>query len=399
VKNVKRRKTVQWSKEESILLKKLKEKGGSWEKISKSFPGRDWRSCFNRHNKYINEGEKRAQGVPWSKEHSLLLKKLKEKGLSYEKISKSFPGRDAISCKNRYNHINEGEKIEKIARWSKEHSLLLKKLKEKGQSWEKIAKSFPGRDVRSCQGRYDYIKVGEKRVYVSWSKEQDLLMKKLKGKGQSWEKIAKSFPGRTAGSCRVRFQKIKGASHSSKGAARASNRDSNDSNDDDEDSNSSNNEDNDEEAAAASEPSPAADPLADDDILPPVISSSSTALTYYPPPLPPRKQRRKFGSSGARRDERLIGEFCCWICTRLIFRAQVMRPCGCHVFCEECVPPNLDARTSACYTCSTPFEQALPYRTGNNIAEEMVRARFVKADVADEWRNRGAEYAREQRAE
>jgi hypothetical protein len=71
-----------------------------------------------------------------------------------------------------------------------------------------------------------------------------------------------------------------------------------------------------------------------------------------------------------------------------------MRPCGCHVFCEECVPP-LDARTSACFTCSTPFEQALQYRNGNNIAEEMVRARFVKADVAAEWKSREAEYARE----
>jgi hypothetical protein len=65
------------------------------------------------------------------------------------------------------------------------------------------------------------------------------------------------------------------------------------------------------------------------------------------------------------------------------------------VFCEECVPTNFDDRLSACYTCSTPFEQALPYRTGNNIAEQMVRARFVKADVADEWKKRGAEYARE----
>jgi hypothetical protein len=71
-----------------------------------------------------------------------------------------------------------------------------------------------------------------------------------------------------------------------------------------------------------------------------------------------------------------------------------MRPCGCHVFCEECVP-NIDDRTSACYTCSTPFEQALPYRTGNNIAEQMVRAKFVKADVAAEWKSRGADYARE----
>jgi hypothetical protein len=153
--------------------------------------------------------------------------------------------------------------------------------------------------------------------------------------------------------------------------------------------NSSSNEDANE--AAASEPPT---DLLDDDVLPPVITSSSAAFTYYPPPLPRRSQRRKFGSSGARRDEKLIGEFCCFICTRLIFRAQVMRPCGCHVFCEECVPP-LESRTSACSTCSTPLEQALPYRTGNNIAEQMVRAKFVKADVAAEWRNRGAEYARE----
>jgi hypothetical protein len=272
----------------------------------------------------------------------------------------------------------------------------MKKMKEKGLSWEKISQSFPGRDASSCQKRFTrYVNEGEKRVHVSWSKEHSLLLKKLKEKGGSWEKIAKSFPGRTFRSCQNRYQIIKGALSPSKRAARHSKRHTNDSSDDDEDSNSSNNEDDDnEEAAAASKPSPTA-PL-DDDVLPPVISSSSSAaLTYYPPPLPPRKQRRKFSSSGARRDEKLIGEFCCFICTRLIFRAQVMRPCGCHVFCEECVPPNLDARTSACSTCSTPFEQALPYRTGNNIAEQMVRAKFVKADVAAEWKSRGAEYARE----
>jgi hypothetical protein len=392
---VKRRKQVHvaWSKEESALLNKLKEKGLSWETISKSFPGRDVRSCQNRYQKHIKEGEKREKRayLSWSKEHSLLLKKLKEKGLSWEKISKSFPGRDAESCKNRFNnHIKEGEKHVR-ADWSKEHSLLLKKLKAKGLSWEKLSKSFPGRDAKSCKNRYGIINEGEKRA--NWSKEQDILLKKLKGKGQSWEKVAKSFPGRTVDSCKQRFHNVKGASNPSKGAARDSQRDSDDSSDDDED-NSSNNEDDNEEDEAASDPSPA--PSLDDDILPPVISSAP--LTYYPPPLPPRKQRRKFGSSGARRDERMINEFVCHICTRLIFKAQVMRPCGCHVFREECVPP-VEARTSACSTCSTPFEQALPYRTGNNIAEEMVRARFVTADVADEWRNRGADYAREQRAE
>jgi hypothetical protein len=146
-----------------------------------------------------------------------------------------------------------------------------------------------------------------------------------------------------------------------------------------------------EPSLAAPDPSPAAPPL--DDVLPPVISSS-VALTYYPPPLLPRNQRRVFSSSGARRDEKLIANFVCGNCCKMLFRVQVLRPCGCCVFCEECVPP-VDNRTSACSTYSTPFEQALPYRTGNNIAEQMVRASFVPTEVADEWRNRGAEYARE----
>jgi hypothetical protein len=97
-----------------------------------------------------------------------------------------------------------------------------------------------------------------------WSKEHDALLKKFKGKGLRWEKIAESFPGRDGKSCQNRYPKyIKGALPPSKGAARDCNRDSNDSSDD-EDNNSTN----------------------DDDVLPPVISSSSSlALTHYPPPL------------------------------------------------------------------------------------------------------------------
>jgi hypothetical protein len=234
----------------------------------------------------------------------------------------------------RYNlHLKEGEK--RVA-WLKEEELLLKRLKAKGGKWEQIAKSFPGRTAAACQVRYcTHVNEVEKRAAGVWSKEDDLLLKRLKGKGQSFGKIAMSFPGRTASGCLNRYYKNKGASHPSKGAARANHRNSNDSSDDDED-NSSNDEDDNEEEAEASEPSAAA-PL-DDDVLPPVISSSFAALTYYPPPLLPRRQRRKFSSSGARRDEKLINEFVCHVCTRLIFRAQVMRPCGCHVFCEECVP-------------------------------------------------------------
>jgi hypothetical protein len=86
---VKKRKGSHWSKEESILLKRLKSKGLSWEKIAKSFPGRDIHSCQQRYSRHINEGEKQVQ-VNWTREESLLLKRLKEKGLSWEKIVKSF---------------------------------------------------------------------------------------------------------------------------------------------------------------------------------------------------------------------------------------------------------------------------------------------------------------------
>jgi hypothetical protein len=65
---------------------------------------------------------------------------------------------------------------------------------------------------------------------------------------------------------------------------------------------------------------------------------------------------------------------------------------GCNI-----VPPS-DARTRACSTYSTPFEQAL---LCNNIAKQMVRASFVTAEVANEWRSRtsGSEYALERNGE
>jgi hypothetical protein len=137
-------------------------------------------------------------------------------------------------------------------------------------------------------------------------------------------------------------------------------------------------------------------PLDDNYAIPPVISSS--AIDYYPQPLPSRSQQRTYSSSGKRRDEKTIADFTCDICCRLLFRAQVLRPCGHCIFCEECVPP-LDERASACFTCFTPFEAALRFRSGDNVVDNMVRAGMVKADAADEWKSRGAAYAAARSAE
>jgi hypothetical protein len=66
----------QWSQLETLQLKKLKEDGLKWEEITKSFPGKSWRACESRYS-YVNEAEKQVK-VPWSKESSQLLKKLRE---------------------------------------------------------------------------------------------------------------------------------------------------------------------------------------------------------------------------------------------------------------------------------------------------------------------------------
>jgi hypothetical protein len=172
------------------------------------------------------------------------------------------------------------------------------------------------------------------------------------------------------------------------------NNSSNSNEDDDEDD-----DDEDEEAVAASESSPALLPLGNDDVVLPDVISSSAHINYYPQPPLPRSQRRKYSSIGSRREEKMIANFTCGICCRLLFRAQVMRPCGHNVFCEECAPP-LDARESACSECFVPFEAAQPFRSADNIADGMVRqAGFLKDEAADEWRTRGAEYAAARSAE
>jgi hypothetical protein len=104
------------------------------------------------------------------------------------------------SGKRRRSDSSSDEEVEVKKRksrafWSSEEDEVLESLKEAGQSWEMIAKSFPGRDHRSYENRYlKYIKEGEKRACVAWTQAEDELLKTLREKsGQSWEKIVKSF--------------------------------------------------------------------------------------------------------------------------------------------------------------------------------------------------------------
>ncbi|SPJ80242.1 related to DRPLA protein [Fusarium torulosum] len=46
----------------------------------------------------------------------------------------------------------------------------------------------------------------KQRKYMKWSLEEDNLMIELQGKGMRWKDVAKRLPGRTAISCRLRYQ-------------------------------------------------------------------------------------------------------------------------------------------------------------------------------------------------
>jgi hypothetical protein len=63
--DVKRRKGPNWSEADDKLMKRLKGKGGRWEEIAKSFPGRTTEACQQRYNNHIKEGEKKVNGGGW----------------------------------------------------------------------------------------------------------------------------------------------------------------------------------------------------------------------------------------------------------------------------------------------------------------------------------------------
>jgi hypothetical protein len=91
---------------------------------------------------------------------------------------------DSSSSSSSSSEEERGEVKRRKDGWSKEDELLLKRLKEKGGTWEQIAKSFPGRTAEACRIRYNvYLKEGERKAQVLWLKEDKLLLKRLKGKG------------------------------------------------------------------------------------------------------------------------------------------------------------------------------------------------------------------------
>jgi hypothetical protein len=65
--------------------------------------------------------------------------------------------------------------------------------------WQEVARFLPGRNVRQCRDRWNHYLAND-AVDVSWTATDDLLLeKKVAELGPDWDRVALSFPNRTAG--------------------------------------------------------------------------------------------------------------------------------------------------------------------------------------------------------
>lgn len=92
-----------FTKEEDQLLKELAKdkKNMSWKEIASYLPGRTACQCRDRYNQYLF---KDVVNKPWTaEEDEIIVKKYKQFGPHWVKISEFLPGRSGNNIKNHWN--------------------------------------------------------------------------------------------------------------------------------------------------------------------------------------------------------------------------------------------------------------------------------------------------------
>ena len=196
-----------WEKWEEELFSSLRAEGKTYGQISQRLPGRTEGACkWRAYQKLkIRTVPKPNRDKRWEDWEDQLILEHRKAGERLSKISELLSHRTASALRNRWyrvlKHRTEATIAAPIATGSQHRRTLgegqlLKSLRESGQSWTEIAKTFPDRTVTQCS-RYWYRILHPPRNQ-QWKEWEERLLVSGYYAGLSWKEIAKSIPERTS---------------------------------------------------------------------------------------------------------------------------------------------------------------------------------------------------------
>ena len=165
-----------WSKEEDNKLISLIDKAEfiqaqkKWKKVSKFFPFKNAKQCFNRYNRIKSQVKKGK----WTNDEDIKIRKyVQTYGLNWSKISKFVVSRSPKQIRDRYvNYLNPFLINSKFT--EEEDCTLLSLVKELGFKWVKISSILIGRSPVVIKNKYySLIRIQNKTTLCEIPKSKD----------------------------------------------------------------------------------------------------------------------------------------------------------------------------------------------------------------------------------
>ena len=162
---IRRRKHKDWSRAEDDELVRLRAEGQGWREIVIAFPDRTWATLAWRFGKLARGSPDDpicAQAAsllrehrPFSDSEDVQMTELRGKGLQFQQIAETLPGRTAETIHKRYRTLHKPQVLRQERReWSAEEAALLAKLKLEGHETKVIARHITGRSEQAIDTRW-----------------------------------------------------------------------------------------------------------------------------------------------------------------------------------------------------------------------------------------------------
>lgn len=152
------------------------------------------------------------RGEKWTAEEEERLIRLRAQSLSWQELADvHFPWRTGDALRTKYSMLTRdpSKPPRKTRRWTKEEKDLLVELVEMGESYEEIAKRFPGCSPNTLQAQYRSLTQGRHvptTVFKKYTAEEDERVLELRREGLRWREIVLLFDDRSIDSLRRRYK-------------------------------------------------------------------------------------------------------------------------------------------------------------------------------------------------